>query len=283
VRYLPLGDLLAIALPEDWRPGADLAAAEVANYANAPRGERTAVINSFGDKTWRALKPLLAVLNSHKCWYCDCHQNRSDNNVDHFRPKGEVFECPEHPGYWWLAFELSNFRFTCTFCNSRRNDDVGGTTGGKQNNFPVFGYRAMTPNDNWTHEEYVLLDPAAAFDVGLLTWRIDGMPDARYSEEQNNRWWMRAHVSIRAYHLRHHLLVKFRKRVYTTIRLAVRDGDRLFAAAIAGNYAAEVGLACIKDRLHELTRDEAECCTAAKLYLNEFRSSTDRPWLDAIP
>ena len=37
---------------------------------------------------WRALKSKLADLLHDKCWYCECSVTRSDNAVDHFRPKG---------------------------------------------------------------------------------------------------------------------------------------------------------------------------------------------------
>ena len=39
---------------------------------------------------WRELKPLLASISADKCWYCESKDIRSDNAVDHFRPKGSV-------------------------------------------------------------------------------------------------------------------------------------------------------------------------------------------------
>src|SRR5713101_4807105 len=38
-----------------------------------------------------------------KCAYCESKMTATaDWDVDHFRPKGRVAECEDHPGYYWL-------------------------------------------------------------------------------------------------------------------------------------------------------------------------------------
>ncbi|MEQ9566880.1 MAG: hypothetical protein RLN85_13900, partial [Pseudomonadales bacterium] len=75
---------------------------------------------------WRCLKDALAALSDKRCWICEAPATRSDNAVDHFRPKNRVAEATKkHAGYKWLAFEVSNFRYACTFCNSKRIDREG--------------------------------------------------------------------------------------------------------------------------------------------------------------
>ena len=283
MRYICPEDIAKIELPEGWAVDAAAATVEVTKYANSPRAERNRVIDTYAESTWRKLKKLLGDLSGGKCWYCDCRQIRSDNTVDHFRPRGKVFDCSKHPGYWWLAFEVSNFRYSCTYCNSRRKDDTTGQAGGKHENFPLFGaFRAMTPGDDWKNEEPMLLDPTDDRDIGLLTWKIDGVPDAKFDKLQNERWWTRATISIRLYHLDHHLLNKFRKALYTAIRIEIGDGDVYFAKAMTGDQTAEIALGRVKRRIHKLTRQEAECSAAARKYLNEFDDKTRRPWLEAI-
>lgn len=87
---------------------------------------------------WRDLKNGLADLLHDKCWYCESPVDRSDNAVDHFRPKNRVSDAGRpHTGYRWLAFDVNNFRYACTYCNSRRIDVDGDTAGGKADRFPL--------------------------------------------------------------------------------------------------------------------------------------------------
>ena len=111
-------------LPDGWEEKAKEAYETV--LALSPE-ERSGAINRFSH-LWTQLKDVLQSHFHGKCWYCEAIQERSDNAVDHFRPKNKVFECPKHGGYWWLAFKWLNYRYSCTFCNSRRinKDGVSG-------------------------------------------------------------------------------------------------------------------------------------------------------------
>ena len=126
MRYIDKDEL---ALPEGWLARA--AAASAAVDAGADPNDHADV--------WRELKDALAALfPNKKCWYCESPVDRADNAVDHFRPKGRVSDAVNpHTGYRWLAFDRSNFRYACTFCNSRRKDVVNGTAGGKADRFPL--------------------------------------------------------------------------------------------------------------------------------------------------
>src|SRR5436853_227568 len=68
----------------------------------ARRKELSRVINSYRP-LWKECKKKLGSLSEKKCWYCESHEKRSHMAVDHFRPKAEVQDCVDHPGYWWLA------------------------------------------------------------------------------------------------------------------------------------------------------------------------------------
>src|SRR5258708_6168668 len=101
-------------------------------------------------RVWSLVKDDLSELSHGKCWYCESRQSRSYMVVDHFRPKGTIKDAdPEHEGYWWLAFDLSNYRFACTFCNSpaKDSDDI---TRGKRNFFPLVdeSLRARSSDDD---------------------------------------------------------------------------------------------------------------------------------------
>lgn len=133
MRFINLDQL---CLPCGWEEKADVAKAAAEAAGNDD--ERRAVISSHG-AVWAALKPALEQLSNRKCWYCEAIQERSDKHVDHFRPKNRVDEdgCSDHPGYWWLAFDWRNFRYSCTYCNAPRRDVEQGTTKGKGARFPL--------------------------------------------------------------------------------------------------------------------------------------------------
>ena len=70
---------------------------------------------------WRECKTSLKHASYDKCYYCEMKDIRSDGTVDHYRPKSK---------YKWAAYRFDNFRFACTFCNSRRTDQKTGEVGG---------------------------------------------------------------------------------------------------------------------------------------------------------
>src|SRR5690606_8161881 len=115
---------------------------------------------------WKELKLPLATLFHQKCWYCESSVTRDDNAVDHFRPKGRVKEAQQtHTGYRWLAFNHTNYRYSCTFCNSRRVNVEGGTTGGKADRFPLMNEAMRVYAEGLCDaEEPMLLDPCDPFD-----------------------------------------------------------------------------------------------------------------------
>src|SRR5207248_877805 len=110
-----------------------------------------------------------------------------DKHVDHFRPKNSLSkeDSPNHPGYWWLAFCLANYRYSCTFCNSRRTDSASGSAGGKGDRFPIRdeAKRCQSQTDPLIREEPALLDPTVPGDPLLLWFDQDGTARATYSEQ----------------------------------------------------------------------------------------------------
>ena len=68
--------------PKGWDARAEKAKAAAANDLDK--------INKRS-KIWRDLKNALADLSHDKCWYCEVKQERSDNAVDHFRPKIQLY------------------------------------------------------------------------------------------------------------------------------------------------------------------------------------------------
>lgn len=135
---------------------------------------------------WRELKDRLGELLHDKCWFCETQIDRSDNAVDHFRPKKAVSGTANpHAGYRWLAFALENFRYSCTYCNSRRVDQIGGTAGGKANLFPLVNETKIVYTEGLVKDEApALLDPCSVSDWLLLGCRTEnGNPCAANDDE----------------------------------------------------------------------------------------------------
>lgn len=110
------------------------------------------------------VKRALEKLFHQKCAYCETPIEGFE--VEHFRPKGKVFEDNTHPGYYWLAYEWSNLYPGCPFCNQKRVDHPTwdepktGPSAGKATQFPLAsGSRARGPDDKLADEQPLLLDP----------------------------------------------------------------------------------------------------------------------------
>lgn len=210
-------DIDKLEFPDGWQAKADKALNDLrkeitnAELAAQLAGEdvktarKAAITAEFKkkkyQKVWKELAPYLARLRNDKCWYSESKNSGSDKDVEHFRPKNAVAEDPNHEGYWWLAFDWRNYRYSCQWCNQRRVDTLNGTNGGKWDYFPVESgsFRACQEGDNRDEEESDLLDPIDPHDWKLLTFRPDGKPIPARSS--GTREWVRAEASIRLYHL----------------------------------------------------------------------------------
>ncbi|WP_428267326.1 hypothetical protein [Haliangium sp.] len=94
---------------------------------------------------WTEHKNLFAAAQGEgKCAYCESRIRSSDyGEIDHYRPKAAVARYDrrgqrddvgggggpgrrirhrERPGYWWLAYEWTNWLYTCRRCNSWKGD-----------------------------------------------------------------------------------------------------------------------------------------------------------------
>ena len=105
---------------------------------------------SFNQKIWAELKWHLFDLFYGKCAYCESKPEAVyAGDVEHYRPKAKVVEDPGHPGYFWLAYEISNLLPSCASCNQFF---------GKMNHFPVSGQHARDEQSVPT-EDPLLLNP----------------------------------------------------------------------------------------------------------------------------
>ncbi|MDX1352870.1 MAG: hypothetical protein R3254_07650 [Thiomicrorhabdus sp.] len=166
---------------------------------------------------WAELKPNLKALSHNKCWYCESREDRSDNAVDHFRPKSL---------YPWLACDHRNFRFSCTFCNSVRKNPETGEAAGKGDHFPLITGNRATNLHECSTEAHSLIDPCKPSDVSLLTFKEDGKPYPNYPTQKKRA--QRAIDSIRYYHLDHPDLNEARRELALQLEEWIDGADALY-------------------------------------------------------
>jgi len=282
--------------PNSINPGSDwLKQAKdlTAELMRLPERERSDFINQNRDATW-GNPILLAALREplgNKCWYSEVPLEGADPNVDHFRPKGPVHEVDldfhsKHiisPGYWWLAFELRNFRLASMHSNQRRVDE--NTDGGKWNYFPVRGPRAPEGTE-WDSicEDVMPLDPCSASDLKLLWFDLDGVPctAARLNKVATDSDKRRVAASIWLYHLNKVDIQARRTKHVEEVRKDLRNADvhfklwnqssDLYSLREKNHFDARV--ADIKTKIS----DKAEFAGAKRCVVR--LSIIDYPWIE---
>ncbi len=127
----------------------------------------------------------LNALFHGKCAYCESSIKAvQPTDIEHFRPKGRVADCPRHPGYWWLAASWDNLLASCIDCNRRRyqnaqqlaHDPLGDEVDdlfylGKGDLFPILGAQyALAETDDHDAEDAALIDPTRRNPKAHLMW-----------------------------------------------------------------------------------------------------------------
>lgn len=241
------------------------------------------------DDLWRGVKAELGHILNEKCWFCETPVPRSDNAVDHFRPKGRVSDAARaHAGYGWLAFDPDNFRFACTLCNSRRVDAEHGTAGGKADRFPLLDESCRvysvdpaeldyaTLSRTTDAEQPLILDPCAPEDWLLLGCRLEnGEPCATTDDPVAVQ---RVEASIDVYHLAHDSVCKLRHTVAGQLHEAVNTAKEHFLAVRTGDAVSERRFVRSLERVKRMLGWKKPYSGEMRFVLRGFRSP-DHPWI----
>lgn len=283
MRYINL-DHVRMNLHDKWLEKAKGALQAVEHEPPAKRGKK---INNRSH-IWSKLKDVLMEASHGKCWYCECKRRRDYYAVDHFRPKNAVVERPDHEGYWWLAFEWRNYRFSCSYCNSGITDPATSQFVSKGAHFPILDEtrRIMTRPDNLDvleEEQATLLDPTKPADVGLLLFNQNGDAVPRYSANATSRWEKRGHeraaTSIKLYNLNYETTKEERKELYNEIEKQVRRVDRYLKRESPDEVLLDDLLNEVFGKLMSVVGEKAEY-SAARAYIMSLRPNHD--WLEFI-
>ncbi len=274
MRYIDLDLLVGRS---DAQPLIDAAeAVRHAIYTAVDAATRKALIKANRER-WVAFRPVFQNVFGEKCWYTESRNPGTDDDVDHYRPKGRVAERPGHGGYWWEALHWRNFRLSCHRANRLRENPETGDTHGKGDRFPLLDeqQRWRRPGDV-CRERPTLLDPTDPSDPPLLTFEIDGRV-AVAPEHANDATAARRIEDSRIYlHLDWPAFVSDRRSLYTTVLLAVIDGDLADAALQRGEAGARDTLKAIARNLIRMVQDRAPYSRAANAYIHRFQ---DRDWV----
>lgn len=211
MRYIPLQESDKSSL-DSWLKKANEILEELKTEPDARK--RKAIIRR-NKKHWRDLGLLsyLKTLSNGKCWYTEAKFTAEFPHLEHFRPKSYARkECGEicHGGYWWLAFDIENYRLSKPMPNVRK-----GTY------FPL-RERAMAvcePGIAVTRESPMFLDPSDEDDAALIGFNALGIPEPCHEPVVDLDDWdkLRIEFSIRRYGLGDSELCDQRKALWVAI------------------------------------------------------------------
>lgn len=182
-------------------------------------------IEGIGNK-WSSLKRTFVQEFGAKCWYTETPQIGTDFDVDHYWPKGRVkledgtILCSatgQHPGYWWKAFDIDNYRYSCIYANRSRED------GGKVDYFPLIDESQRAWGDTACDYNYrTILDPCSLDDVQLITFEVEtGKTASIYSEQQDSTAYQRVKLSKQILNLDEKSIVSARRKAIKNARTAL--------------------------------------------------------------
>jgi len=237
-------DATKIVYPDTWEVRAEEYFKEL--KAAKTDKDRKKILNDTKKRIWSELKLELRKLSHGKCWYTEALQAGTDVDVDHYRPKGRVAELlgasPPHEGYWWLAYDPANYRFSCIVANRRRHDVEAGRTGGKADHFPIQHETDRAYDADHASEKPLLIDPCVAHEADLITFKADGEAMPRFSVKHVYKH-EKAEKSIEYYSINHTDFVTARLELRDRIKKLKKDAKRFFSKLETGDADHENGYA----------------------------------------
>lgn len=213
---------------------------------------------------WGKLKPWLLALSHGKCWFTEGRDICSHKDVEHYRPKKESIslEGVEADGYWWLAFEYSNYRVAGNVPNRKKG---GWFPLHKDSRCSTFAGRCEES------ETPYLLDPIHKSDTKLLAFNEEGnaIPAPGCDPWETER----VNVSIERLKLNEHdALPEERRKIWQKVTRAIElylTAKTQYRPGI--NPTPKERMEQQLRTIHEMTREDAELSTVA-LWCVRFRN-----------
>ena len=255
MRYIPLKEREKESL-ETWLEKSNEVLEELKAEPDAQR--RKAIIHR-NKKHWRdeGLLNFLKALSDGKCWYTEAKFTAEYPHLEHFRPKScarneDWDKC--HDGYWWLAFDIENYRLSKPMPNTRK-----GTY------FPLRerGQAVCEPGIAVTRESPMFLDPANEDDAALISFNALGQPEPNPEPPIDLDDWdkKRLEFSIKRYGLDDTTLCNQRKALWVSISSMFKE-------------YAEYGLKAQRERCIESAGKAKQIKAELKKYLDPKQEFT---------
>lgn len=204
-------------LPDGWLTKADELLQKMRN-AGEDKETRNRIIEK-NQRMWKDLKKGLKKLSYGKCWYSEAREIYSHYHVDHFRPKimsVDIYQKEENKnrdGYWWLAFQWTNYRLS---------GGVGNTK--KGNHFAVKQNWATCSDDDIDDEIIYFLDPTQRNDYKKL--RINENGQIVPSNQNEEAWdYIRAKYTVDYLDLNFESLEEARKIKWKRVKILIDKID----------------------------------------------------------
>ncbi len=199
---------------QDWIDRADALTLQLTQAADkAARG----VIIDDNQNMWTEIKDHFRGLSHNKCWYSESKNDSAHCHIDHFRPKKEAIaeDKKDKGGYWWLAFEWMNYRYSAPAENIR-----------KKAYFHVNSNKANLPTDSIENEDIRFLDPTEIEDPDKLAFTNEGLvtPKSTVNTERN---YIQAEYTIRRMNLNKPEMKDSRKDKYANTILLIKSTEKL--------------------------------------------------------
>ncbi|MBL7724547.1 MAG: hypothetical protein JNK27_10385 [Chitinophagaceae bacterium] len=188
---------------------------------------------------WGELKDFLLNISKSKCWYSEAKDAYAHYHVDHFRPKKEALgiDKNDYGGYWWLAFQWTNYRV----CGGAGNVRKGAK-------FAVRTNKANAPADSIEDETIYFLDPCDEEDVLKITFNEHGEMKSLSSAGWDSE---RVNYTIENLNLNFKLLKEGRKEIWTKCFAIIKETQNLISLNATGVPSA-ARKAQIKEKLKQL-------------------------------
>ncbi|RXJ71343.1 hypothetical protein CS022_21175 [Veronia nyctiphanis] len=211
---------------------------------------------------WQSKKLMkwLLGLSHNKCWYSEAKFAGDSAELEHWRPKKRTNDLQRnkiHDGYYWLAFNLTNYRIT----KGRLNRVKG-------NYFPLVNEQFRSQNDSMPHtaEKPLFLDPISPMDYQCLSFNELGEAIANSgvvipkSEEK-------AKLTIKHFGLNSSCLVLERKTLWTVVRQQYHEYIKCLHMASNGCPVSELKAETHANEILYLVHESSAFSSTAKAAL----------------
>lgn len=264
MRYI---DIDEIQLPDDWDTKVAKLNQRLTDAIDDEEKKKIIEANPI----WKDLFVPLSNLSNGKCWYSEAQDVMSDRDIDHFRPKGRAINIDGIPrtnenGYWWIAYDYKNYRFSSQYSNQLRKDkfEPGKDIGGKWVYFPLFDGSIVAANRvQCEDEDIMLLDPCDRDDPPLLTFDNRGVaiPNSKAILVERDR--IRVDTSIKLYHLDHTPLKELRERIWDRCQRFIDEIRKISTNPDGVSQQGRNRVKFLKDEIRSMTKKTEELSAVA--------------------